>query len=324
MRQFLDDTIAALSLDFVQTALLAAAVLGLLAGALGPLIVMRRMSFAVHGTAELAFTGAAGALVLGMGLQYGALIGAVLAALLLGLLGDRDSDRDSVIGAILSFGLGLGVLLLWLYPGRASNKFGILVGQIVSVDSTDLVLLVIAAGAVLLVLAVIYRPLLFLSADPGVALARGVPVRLLSVVFAVLVGIATALGVQIVGALLVVALMVTPAAAAARVTASPWKVTLLAFIFAEVAALGGIIASLAPGGPVSAFVTAISFSIYLCCRLIAVIRGRRTVVVHAEVSAASRGPVARRPGSRSLRLRRSASTRLGETPDEADPRTPSG
>jgi zinc/manganese transport system permease protein len=90
--------------------------------------------------------------------------------------------------------------------------------------------------------------------------------------------VATALGVQVVGSLLVVALMVTPAAAAARVTASPWKATVLAVIFAEVAALGGIIFSLSPGMPVSAFVTAISFVIYLACWLIALVRPRRTRV----------------------------------------------
>ena len=210
-----------LGFPFVQTALLAAAVLGLVAGMLGPLIVTRRMSFAVHGTSELAFTGAAAALLVGVGVEYGALAGAVIAALLLGLLGGRESERDSVIGAILSFGLGLGVLLLWFYPGRTVNKFGILVGQIVSIETTNLIVLVAAAVVVLLVLGVIYRPLLFASVDPHVAAARGVPARTLSVVFAVLVGVATALGVQIVGALLVVALMVTPAAAAARLPASP-------------------------------------------------------------------------------------------------------
>jgi zinc/manganese transport system permease protein len=263
-----------LGLPFVLTALLAAGILGLVAGLLGPLIVMRRMSFAVHGTAELAFTGAAAALLVGVGVEYGALAGAVLAALLLGLLGGRQSDRDSVIGAILSFGLGLGVLLLWFNPGRTTNKFGILVGQIVAVDTTDLSVLVASAVVVLGVLAVIYRPLLFASVDPGVAVARGVPVKLLSPVFAVLVGVATALGVKVVGALLVVSLMVTPAAAATRVTASPWRVTVLAVVFAEVSALGGIILSLAPGAPVSAFVTAISFTIYLVCRLVAVLRVR--------------------------------------------------
>lgn len=269
---------------FVQTALLAAAVLGLVAGALGPLIVTRRMSFAVHGTAELAFTGAAGALLLGIGVEYGALAGSVLAALLLGLLGGRESDRDSVIGVILSFGLGLGVLLLSFYPGRTSNKFGILIGQIVSIGSTNVIVLVVAAIVVLLVLAAIYRPLLFASVDPHVAVARGVPGQLLSVVFAVLVGVATALGVQIVGSLLVVSLMVTPAAAAVRITASPWRATLLAVLFAEAAALGGIILSLAPGVPVSAFVTAISFLIYLVCRAIAYRRGRAGKVSAPDVA----------------------------------------
>jgi zinc/manganese transport system permease protein len=270
-----DLTIRSLGLDFVQTALLAAGVLAIVAGVLGPLIVMRRMSFAVHGTSELAFTGAAAALLLGVGVEYGALGGAVIAAVLIAFLGSRESDRDSVIGVILAFGLGLGVLLLSFYSGRSTNKFGILIGQIVAVDRTNLNVLMIASALVLVVLALIYRPLLFASVDPAVAVARGVPVRFLALVFAVLVGVATAFGVQIVGSLLVVSLMVTPAAAAARVTASPWKATVLAVIFAEVSALGGIVLSLAPGKPVSAFVTTISFAIYLGCRIVAKVRDRR-------------------------------------------------
>lgn len=266
-------------LEGVQTGLLAAAILGLVAGVLGPLIVMRRMSFAVHGTSELAFTGGAAALLLGIGVEYGALAGAVAAALLLGILGARDSDRDSVIGVILSFGLGMGVLMLSFYKGRSGNKFGILTGQILTIDSTNLSLFVFASIAVLAVLAVIYRPLLFASVDRNVAVARGVPVKALTVVFALLVGVSTALSVKVVGSLLVVALMVTPAAAAARVTASPWKATVLSIVFAEVSALGGIVLSLAPGLPVSAFVTAISFLIYVVCRVLAWARDRRTGVV---------------------------------------------
>ena len=127
---------------------------------------------------------------------------------------------------------------------------------------------------VTVVLFIVYRPLLFASVDPEVALARGVPVQALSIVFAVLVGVAAALGVQIVGALLVLALLITPAAAAARVTSNPLWTTILAVIFAEVSAVGGIIASLAPGVPVSSFVTAISFVIYLACRGIGNARSR--------------------------------------------------
>ncbi len=259
-------TFELLGYGFVQQMLIAGAVLGAVAGLLGPLVVTRKMAFAVHGTSELAFTGGAAALLVGVGVGYGALAGSVVAALLLGLMSRRDSDRDSVIGAILAFGLGLGVLFLFLYKGRSANKFGLLTGQIVSVGSTDLWLLIGSSVAVLAVLAFIYRPLHFASVDAAVATARGVPVRTLAVVFSVLVGIATALSVQIVGALLVLSLMITPAAAASRVTSSPVKATVLAVVFAEAAVLLGILLSLAPGVPVSAFVTAVSFLIYLVCR----------------------------------------------------------
>ncbi|MEV4645303.1 metal ABC transporter permease [Saccharopolyspora sp. NPDC049357] len=276
-----DTMIDLLGYPFVQQALLAAAALGLVSGCLAPLVVARKMSFAVHGTAELAFTGAAAALLVGASVGVGALAGAVVAALLLGLLGQKHSERDSVIGAILSFGLGVGVFLLWLNPERTANKFSLLVGQIVGVDSSDVLLLSGSAIVVLLVLAFVYRPLLFASVDPDVATARGVPTRVLTPLFAVLVGVATALGVYTVGALLVLALMVTPGAAAARVTASPVRATVLAVLFAEVAVLGGILLSLAPGAPVSAFVTIISFVIYLVCRAV----GAR------RLAQASRAPV---------------------------------
>ncbi|MFI9815327.1 metal ABC transporter permease [Saccharothrix variisporea] len=267
-------TFELLGYGFVQQMLVAGAVLGLTAGLLGPLVVTRKMAFAVHGTAELAFTGGAAALLVGVGVGYGALAGSVVAALLLGLLSRRDSDRDSVIGAILAFGLGLGVLFLALYKGRTANKFGLLTGQIVAVGSTDMWLLIGTAAAVIAVLAFIYRPLHFSSVDAAVATARGVPVRTLSVVFFVLVGVTTALSVQIVGALLVLSLMITPAAAASRVTASPWKATVLAIVFAETAVVVGIVLSLAPGVPVSAFVTAVSFLIYLVCRAFGGARSR--------------------------------------------------
>ncbi|MGH8571432.1 MAG: metal ABC transporter permease, partial [Gammaproteobacteria bacterium] len=121
-----------LRLDFVQQSLIAGALLALIAGALGPLVVARQVSFAVHGTSELTFTGAAAALLVSSSLvSVGALVGAVVAALVFGLLGLRERERDSVIGAVLAFGLGLGGLFLWLYPGRSSNQLSLLFGQIV-------------------------------------------------------------------------------------------------------------------------------------------------------------------------------------------------
>ncbi|MER7450198.1 metal ABC transporter permease [Nocardia beijingensis] len=257
-----------LSYGFVQQALLAAALLGLLSGVIGPLIISRQMSFAVHGTSELSLTGAAAALLAGVGVGLGAIAGSVVAAVLFGLLGARARERDSVIAVVLSFGLGLSVLFLWLGPDRAGSKFSLLTGQVVSVGNNGLGLLAVCTAGVIAVLAFVYRPLLFASSDPEVAVARGVPVRALSIVFAVLLGITAAFGVQIVGALLVLALLITPAAAAAQLTADPIRATVLAVVFAELAAVGGILLSLAPGVPVSTFVTTISFLIYLACRVL--------------------------------------------------------
>ncbi|GAB2653207.1 metal ABC transporter permease [Nocardia goodfellowii] len=257
-----------LTYPFVWQALLAAALLGLLSGAIGPLIVSRQMSFAVHGTSELSLTGAAAALLAGIGVGVGAILGSVIAAVLFGLLGTKARERDSVIAVIMSFGLGLSVLFLWLGPERAGSKFSLLTGQVVSVGYSGLALLITCTVAVLAVLAAVYRPLLFASTDPEVAVARGVPVRALSVVFAVMLGITAAFGVQIVGALLVLSLLITPAAAAAQLTANPARATVLAIVFAEIAAVGGMLLSLAPGVPVSTFVTTISFLIYLLCRVV--------------------------------------------------------
>lgn len=272
-----------LALDFVQSSLLAGALLALVAGALGPLVVARQVSFAVHGTSELTFTGAAAALLVSASaVSVGALVGAVTAALVFGLLGLRERERDSVIGAVLAFGLGLGGLFLWLYEGRASNQFSLLFGQIVAVGRDDVWLLAAAVVAVLVVLAAAWRPLLFASLDVDVARARGVPVRWLSVLFAVLVGVATGLAVPTVGALLVLALLITPAAAAAHLTANPVMAMVLATLFAEVAVVGGIVLSLAPGAPISAYVTAIAFVIYLACRAIRAVRNRSAPYRHTQ------------------------------------------
>lgn len=254
-----------LSRSFVQQSIVAIALLGLIGGLLGPMIVARQMSFAVHGAAELSFTGAAAALLAGVSVNVGGVIGAVLAAAVFGLLGNRARERDSVIGVVMAFGLGLGVLFLSLY-GRVGTGFALLTGQIVSVSHSGLIAVALTALVIVVVYAIIYRPLMFASLDPRVAAASGVPVRALSIIFAILVGLAAAQGVQIIGALLVMSLLITPAAAAVRVTANPTTVLILSIVFAEIAAIGGYILSLAPELPVSVMVTSTSFAIYVVCR----------------------------------------------------------
>jgi len=237
---------------------------------------MRQMSFAVHGSSELSLTGAAFALLTGLNVGLGALVGSALAAVLFGILGQRARERDSAIGVVLAFGLGLAVLFIHLYPGRSGTSFALLTGQIVGVGYSGLALLAVVTVVVIVVLAVCYRPLLFSTVDPDVAAARGVPVRAMGIVFAALVGVVAAQGVQIVGALLVMSLLITPAAAAARVFVSPAATIAASVAFAELSAVGGILLSLAPGVPVSVFVTTISFAIFLLCWLV----GSRRAVMH--------------------------------------------
>ncbi|GAB93309.1 metal ABC transporter permease [Gordonia rhizosphera] len=259
------ETARLLERDFVQQSLIAIALLGLLGGILGPLIVARQMSFAVHGVSELSVTGAAAALLAGISINVGGVIGAVIAAAVFGFMGNRARERDSVIGVVMAFGLGLAVLFLSLY-GSARTGFAMLTGQVVSVGTGGLMAVAITTVVVLAGIAVIYRPLLFASTDPRGAEAAGVPMHWLSVIFAVLMALACAQGVQIIGALLVMSLMITPGAAAARLTSNPVHVVGFSILFAEVAAVGGLVLSLAPGLPVSVFVTTISFVIYLVCR----------------------------------------------------------
>ena len=117
-------------LGLVTNSIIAAAVLGLVGGLVGVFVQLRDMQFAVHGISELSFAGAAGALLLGINVALGSVLGSLVAGALIGLLGVRARDRNSVIGVLMPFGLGLGVLFLALYPGRSVNMFGVLRGQL--------------------------------------------------------------------------------------------------------------------------------------------------------------------------------------------------
>ena len=263
-------------LQLVQASIFAGAVLGIVGGLIGVFVMQRDMAFAVHGISELSFAGAAAALLLGVNVVAGSIVGSLIAALIIGMLGAKARDRNSIIGVLMPFGLGLGILFLALYPGRSGNKFGLLTGQIISVDFPQLGLLVGISVAVLAVLVAIWRPLTFDSLDGEVAMARGVPSRALAIVFMVLLGLIVAVSVQVIGALLVLALLVTPAASALRVSASPVMVPVLAMLFGLVSAVGGILLALGGSLPISPFITSISFAIYLVCRVIGLRQGVRS------------------------------------------------
>jgi zinc/manganese transport system permease protein len=210
-----------------------------------------------------------GALVVGIDPVIGRIGGSLAVGLVLGLLSLRGRERDSAIGAVLAFGLGIGVLFLSLYHGYATQATNLLFGSIVGVSSRQLLELAIVALIVMSGIAVLYRPLLFSSVDPEVAAARGVPLRAVSVAIFLLLALTTAEAIQVVGVLLVLTLVITPAAAAQRLTARPAVALMLSVLIALAATEGGILLSLAQPWPTSFFISAISFSVYVAARVFA-------------------------------------------------------
>lgn len=261
-------------LPLVANSLWAGALLALIGGLIGVFVMTRDLSFAVHGVSELSFAGAAIALLIGFDVVMGSVVGSITAAMIIALLGSRARDRNSIVAVLMPAGLGIGLLALALYPGRAANKFGLLTGQIVAVDDPKLEALAVITLIVLVALFAIWRPLAFASLDPEVAAGRGVPVRALSIGFMLLLALAVAAAVQVVGALLVLALLVTPAAAALRLSSSQLLVPLISVAIAMVAMLGGIFLALGSGLPISPYITTISFLLYLVARVVQLVRQR--------------------------------------------------
>lgn len=264
-----------LHLPFAQHALIAATLVAVISGLVGPFVASRDMAFAVHGAAELAFPSAAAGLLIAGDAVNGALVGSLVVATAIGLLGERQSERNTAIGVILAFGLGLGVLLLSYYHGFATQATNILFGYIFGVSTHDIVVLSVIAVVVIVIIAVIYRPLLFASIDPDVAAARGVRVRLIGMVFVYVLAVTVTEAAQIVGTLLVLSLAITPAAAARQLSANPLKVTAVSVGFALTAADGGLLLSLQWASiKASVFITFLSFGLYLAARSFRVVTSR--------------------------------------------------
>ena len=264
----IDQVVHLLGYDFAQNAIAAGVVIAIVSGIVSRFVVARNMAFAVHALAELGFTGAAGAILVGVSAVIGLLVGTTVTAVFIGILGVRVRERDSVVGVVMAFGLGLGVLFLTLYPRYATEAFTILFGTITGVNRGDVILLVAIGVLTLGALAVVYRPLTFATVDPEVAEARGVPVAGLAIVFLLIMAAAVAEAVQVVGVLLILTLLITPGAAAEHLTARPGRATAYSVALALICVLGGIFLALVTDLPVSVFVTSLSFVGYLVARFV--------------------------------------------------------
>jgi zinc/manganese transport system permease protein len=250
--------ITMLEYDFMRHAFVAAGLAGVVAGAVGYFLVLRGQTFAGHALSHIGFTGATGAVVLGVAPVWG-LVGLTLTAGIgMGLLGERISSRDVAIGAVLSLALGLGLLFLHYYTTFASEATALLFGNVLAVDPGTIGTLLVLGVVTLAGLAAIMRPLIFASLQPELAEAKGVPLRFVSTAFLAIVALAVAESAQIVGVLLVFSLMVGPPATAQRLVTGLWGGLALAATLAVAEAWIGIAVAYYTDWPVSFCISALS------------------------------------------------------------------
>src|SRR5215470_12007515 len=258
-----------LQYTFIQNALLAGSCVAVVAAVAGYFMIVRSLTFAGHALPNIGFAGAAGAVLLGIDPVIGLFVFTIGAGIGIGLLGERINERDTVIGIIMTVALGLGILFLSLYAGFPELVYSILFGQIVGISQADVLVTIVSSTITLAILLALFRPLLFSSFDPEVAEARGIRVRLLAVVFLILVAITVSLAVQVVGALLVFTLLVGPAATAVRIVQRPlWAIVIAIVLGVSYTCLGIFLAATSVYWPVSFFIAAISFGVYLPVRLL--------------------------------------------------------
>lgn len=222
--------------DFMQHALIAGMIVASISAIISVFIVLRRMVFATHALGHMSITGFALAAILGYSGILGQMVLNLVAAIVMGTLGDKIKKNDLVVGVILSFVLGLGAYLLFLYQDNyAGGVMNVLFGNILAVSSLQIRLLGYIAIFILITMIVIARPLLFSSIDPVIAAAKNVPIRVISIIFFVLVALTVSMACQIVGALLLFVLLVIPGAIAIELGDNIYKIIFISIISANLA-----------------------------------------------------------------------------------------
>ena len=271
--------------DFMQNAFVAAGVVAVVCGLVGFFLVLRAQTFAGHALSHVGFAGATGAVLIGISPLWGLIAMTLAAGIGMGLLGEKLHQRDVAIGIVLSLSMGLGLLFLNFFTSYATQATALLFGNILGIDAATVWMLLLLGVAAITALAIIARPLLFASLQPELAEAKGVSLRLLSVLFLAIVALGVAECVQIVGVLLVFALMVGPAASAQRVTTRFWSGIALSVALALSEAWLGLVLAFYTDWPTSFWITALSSGAYL----VAVLCGNLPVKPRAATASAPSG-----------------------------------
>jgi zinc/manganese transport system permease protein len=258
-----------LQYDFMQNAFMAGTLVAIVAACIGYFVILRQVAFAGHALSHIGFSGAAGAVLIGVDPLWGLLAFTLGAALAMGLLGERIEGRDVAIGIVLAFALGLGILFLQLYTAYASEAFSILFGSILGISHAAVLTSLIIGTIVMAGLTIIFRPLLFMSVNPIAAEAGGVPARALSALFLLLLALTVSEAVQVVGVLLIFALLIAPPASAMYLTPRVYPALALAVMLGMLETWFGLIMAYYTNYSASFFIASAAVIVYLVVRLLA-------------------------------------------------------
>ena len=266
----IDDLRQMLAYPFMVNALAAGTIVAVMAGVTGWFMTLRRQTFAGHTLSLIAFPGAAAAALAGLPAAVGYFAFCTVGALALARIAGSSrshASESAATGTIQAFALALGFLFVSLYHGVLNELDSLLFGTFLGITRAQVLVLLAIAAAALVLTAIAARPLYFASVDPDVARARGVRVQLLGLGFLLTLGLAVAETSQITGALLVFALLVTPAATAQQLTARPWLGVALSVVLALAVTWLGLTLAFFSVYPVGFYVTSLSFALYLLVRI---------------------------------------------------------
>ena len=278
-----------LALPFEVRAYVVGTLIAAAAGAVGYFLVLRGQVFTGDAFSHVAFTGALAALAVGIDLRVGLFAICVLFGITLAAVGPAGRADDVVIGNLFAWVLGLGAFFLALYTtgaaGAADNGnagVSVLFGSIFGLTTGQTTVAAVIAAAVIVAVLAMARPLLFASVDPAVAAAFGLPVRWLGMAFLVLVGVTAGEATQAVGALLILGLLATPAAAAQRLTSRPYRALAISVGIAVASVwIGLAIAYAVSPVPPSFAILSVATAAYLVARIARRERRAEASDVHA-------------------------------------------
>lgn len=250
------------SYGFMRYAFYAGTIIAIVSAIVGYFVVIRGLAFASHSLGHIGFAGAAGAGLIGLSPPVGQLLLTLLAAIGIGSFSEKIERSDTVIGIMLAFFLGLGILFLYFYKNYAGNVMSILFGDILGVSPSLLNLIIISSIISLVSLACIARPLLFASIEPALAEAKGISLRWMSIIFLCITAVAVTEASQIVGILLVFTLIVGPAASALNFARSFWGGLSISILLAIAIVWLGILLTYLTDWPCAFWISFLSLAIY--------------------------------------------------------------